>query len=70
MGNPPGEYDESTWGDATKCSHYPKSKILAEKKVWEFYEAHKKEIEVCVVNPSMVIGPGNTVQGNSSEGLV
>jgi nucleoside-diphosphate-sugar epimerase len=61
MGNPPGEYDEKTWGDETKCSHYPKSKILAEKKVWEFYEKNKNSIEVAVVNPSMVIGPGNTI---------
>jgi hypothetical protein len=30
--------DESDWSDVTKCFHYPKSKVLAEKAAWEIYE--------------------------------
>jgi len=61
---------EDDWADLTKISHYPKSKVLAEKAAWEFYEAHKGEIQMTVVNPSLILGPGLSVHGNASEILV
>ena len=61
---------EDDWADINKTSHYRKSKILAEKAVWEFYEAHKKEIQITVVHPSLVIGPAFSVHNNSSEKLL
>lgn len=70
FGNQEKVIDESMWSDTNKCSHYPKSKTLAEKAAWEFYEQHKSKIEVTVVNPSMVLGPPLSKHGNSSEALV
>ena len=61
---------EEDWADLSKISHYPKSKVLAEKATWEFYEKHKTEIQVAVVNPSLILGPGLSVHGNSSEKLI
>ena len=38
VGNEDKVLDETLWGDENKCSHYPKSKILAEKAAWEFWK--------------------------------
>lgn len=61
---------EEDWADPTKCAHYPKSKILAERALWELY--NKQDLtgphtEIVSVLPSLVLGPGMTVHGNSSE---
>lgn len=61
---------EDDWADISRTSHYRKSKILAEKATWEFYETHKKEIQIVVVHPSLVIGPAFSVHNNSSEKLL
>ena len=69
IGNAGKVCTEEDWSDITKTTHYPKSKILAEKAAWEFYEKHKNDIEMTVVNPSLIIGPGLSVHNNSSEKL-
>jgi hypothetical protein len=38
IGNDGKVLDESYWSDITKCFHYSKSKVLAEKAAWEIYE--------------------------------
>lgn len=61
------------WGDPNKCAHYPKSKILAEKAIWEIYNEQNLQqhhTEVVSVLPSLVLGPGLTNHNNSSEALV
>jgi len=63
-------HTEEDWADATKTVAYPKSKILAEKAAWDFYEKNKDKIDVVVVNPSLVFGPTFTKHGNSSETLM
>ena len=44
FGNQDKVVDETMWSDTNKCSHYPKSKTLAEKASWEFYEKNKDKI--------------------------
>jgi dihydroflavonol-4-reductase len=61
---------EEDWSDTNKCSHYPKSKVLAERAAWEFYEKNKEKIQITTVLPSLVLGPSFTVHGNTSEGLM
>lgn len=70
IGNAGKVCTEDDWSDLSKTTHYPKSKILAEKIVWKFYEAHKHEIQIIVLNPSLIIGPGLSVHNNSSEKLI
>jgi len=70
FGNEDKLLTEEDWSDPTKCSHYPKSTVIAEKAVWEFYDKNKDKIDVTVVNPSMVLGPIYTVHGNASESLL
>ena len=51
---------EERWGDPnTTTSFYIKSKILAERAAWNFVYEHKEEgtFELCVLNPSYVLGP-------------
>lgn len=65
--------NEDDWADPTKCAHYPKSKILAEKALWELYNKQdltKQHTDIVSVLPSLVLGPGLAVHGNSSEGLI
>ena len=65
--------DEGHWGDPAKCAHYPKSKILAERAIWEIYNKQNLQhyhTEVVSVLPSLVLGPGLTVHKNSSETLL
>jgi len=70
IGNEDKVITEDDWSDLSKCAHYPKSKILAERAAWEFYEKNKDKIDVTVVNPSLVLGPTLTRQGNASEALI
>ena len=66
-----GKYvNEDDWSDVNKCSHYPKSKVLAEKAAWEFYEKNKEKIQITTVLPSLVFGPCFVAHGNTSEGLI
>jgi dihydroflavonol-4-reductase len=65
--------NEDDWADPTKCSHYPKAKILAEKALWELYNGqdHKSaHTEMVSVLPTLALGPGLTAHGNSSETMV
>lgn len=61
---------EEDWSIMTGISSYTKSKILAEKAVWEFYEKNKDSIDVTVVNPSIVLGPMFALHGSIGEGLL
>ena len=70
IGNGLKVVDENDWAVLEYCHHYPKSKVLAEKAAWEFYENNKDKIAVTVVNPSLVFGPTFTKHGNSSETLM
>ena len=52
-------YDETDWSDPENptISHYSKSKTLAEKAAWDFFESESKPFESAVINPALVIGP-------------
>jgi len=50
-------------------SAYPKSKVRAERAVWEFYENNKDKIEVSVVNPGFVFGPMLSKKENTTTFL-
>ena len=56
-------FSESDWGDVNKVNSfnfngYHKSKILAEKAAWDFYEKHKRDgFKLATVLPSFTIGP-------------
>ena len=70
FGNDGKEVNEDDWSDINKCSHYPKSKVLAEKAAWEIYEKNKDRIKLTTVLPSLVLGPEFIAHGNTSEGLM
>jgi len=73
FGNEGKILNEDDWADPTKCAHYPKSKILAEKALWELYNAQdlkSAHTEIVSVLPSLVLGPGLTAHGNSSETMI
>jgi nucleoside-diphosphate-sugar epimerase len=51
-------FDETNWTDPdARVSAYAKSKTLAERAAWEFMGARGGAIELCVVNPVIVLGP-------------
>lgn len=54
-------YSESDWLPVEKArSAYQKSKILAERAAWDFYEEHKKKgkcFDMSVIIPVWVLGP-------------
>lgn len=54
-------YSEKDWVSPEEARHpYQKSKVLAEKAAWDFYEKHKNEpncFEMSVVIPVFVLGP-------------
>ena len=69
-------YSDLDWGDYTKISSekfsgYQKSKILAEKAAWDFYEKHKKDgFKLATVLPSFTIGPVLSSFNKSSVGMI
>jgi len=70
VGNAGRVLTEDDWSKEEVIKGYPKSKLLAEKAAWEFYEKNKDKIEMTVINPALILGPEFTKQGNASEGLV
>lgn len=54
-------YNETHWGDPNTKFTYCKSKILAEKAAWDFVAEKKakneKCFELCVINPTFILGP-------------
>lgn len=50
-------FDESSWSDPDHpaCTHYIKSKTLAEKAAWDFVRDHP-EMQLSTINPGMVMG--------------
>ena len=65
--------DEGMWADPTKCTHYSKSKILAEKAIWDIYYSQNlqhQHTEMVSALPSLVFGPGVSAHGNFSEGFI
>ncbi|KAH9896687.1 NAD-P-binding protein [Cubamyces lactineus] len=79
----PRVYDESCWNDAdvqeveekgrdaSPHAKYSASKVLAEKRAWEFYEEKKAELpwDFVVVNPPWVFGPTLHEVGREPESL-
>jgi len=65
-------FDENDWATSEQYARFPygKSKVLAEKATWDFYEKNKDKIEVIVINPGLVFGPVYTKHGTSSEAIV
>lgn len=73
FGNEERTFNEDDWADPTKTANYPKSKILAEKVLWELYHAQdlkSAHTDIVSVLPSLVLGPGLTAHGNSSETMI
>lgn len=60
---------EEDWSNEAYCQGYSKSKVLSEKAAWKFYEEHKTQIQMTVVNPILVLGPVLTKQNGASEAL-
>ena len=79
----PRVYDESCWNDAdvqeveekgrdaSPLTKYSASKVLAERRAWEFYEEKKAELpwDFVVVNPPWVFGPTLHEVGGEPESL-
>ncbi len=56
--------DEQTeWVESKHNSAYAKSKYLAELEVWRGFE---EGLKAAIVNPSIILGPGNWKQGSSA----
>mmetsp|Transcript_42751 Transcript_42751/g.50099 ORF Transcript_42751/g.50099 Transcript_42751/m.50099 type:complete len:283 (-) Transcript_42751:41-889(-) len=66
--------DENDWAEITKSTTpYFKSKILAEKEAWNFYDNlsdSDKTFELSTVNPGLVVGPLLTKAEGSSQSIV
>lgn len=59
-GHPPqtAAFDETVWSNvAGEMSAYVRSKVLAERAVWEFMQREGGALELTVVNPSGIFGP-------------
>lgn len=71
-------YSEKDWIDAesvlkSSFSGYQKSKILAERAAWNFYEENKKKgkcFELATVLPTLTMGPVLSAQSRSSVSVV
>lgn len=53
-------YDESDWSRLTKeVGAYEKSKTIAERAAWDYMEslAEDQRVELCTINPGLVLGP-------------
>ncbi len=64
-------FDESDWtdGDDTRLTPYVRSKTLAERAAWDFARDHP-EIQLTVINPTLVLGPPLDTNYGTSVGLV
>jgi dihydroflavonol-4-reductase len=55
--------EETTWKSAPENSNYSISKYGAEREVWR---ASEEGLNVIIVNPSLIVGPGNWQQSSSN----
>ena len=68
-----GNSDHTTWTDITSkyVTPYQKSKTIAEKAAWDFYnnQDNSNKMEMAVINPGGVMGPqlGNDLGGASTQ---
>lgn len=65
--------DESRWGVIEGNFSEPKSKILAEKKIWEIYSAQdltNPHTELVTLLPSMIFGPMLSSHTNVSQSFL
>lgn len=60
---------EEDWSIEAYCDSYSKSKLKAEQAAWKFYEEHKDQIQVTVINPVLIMGPVLAKQNGASEAL-
>lgn len=51
------DYDESDYGQMEGASPYERSKMAAEKELWDFNEVHSGEMDVCVMLCGFITGP-------------
>jgi dihydroflavonol-4-reductase len=58
---------EKVWSTCPNLKPYEKSKFLAEKAAWDFYEKNKGKIEMNVILPGFIVGPVFNSAGGSSE---
>ena len=58
-GHEKDSFNEEDWTDtdAEGCSAYNKSKTYAEKAAWDFINSDECNMELSVINPSLVLGP-------------
>jgi nucleoside-diphosphate-sugar epimerase len=65
-------YSEDDWSLVEACSPYEKSKTLAERAAWEFFENLPDEgrPELTVVIPALVLGPLQRPEVNTSSEIV
>lgn len=55
--------EKTSWKDSKENSKYAISKFLAEQKVWQ---ARERGLNFVIVNPTIIIGPGNWTTGSSA----
>ncbi len=67
-----GIYDETVFCDPNNVPVYNKSKVLAEKAAWDYYNTLPKDnrFQMSVINPSLVMGPTLVKTDFSSGELV
>jgi len=66
LGRKPGENhlnEESYWTDSDENSNYAIGKHAAEMEVWR---AREEGLAVAIVNPTIILGPGNWSQGSAA----
>ena len=60
-GHPPQQapFDETSWTNVEgEMSAYVRSKAIAERAVWDFMAAEGGRLELSVINPAGIFGPG------------
>lgn len=67
---PKGKITEEIWNSTAseKYQPYSYSKLLAEKKAWQMYEA-QDQWDLVVINPSLVLGPPLSATSSNSESI-
>jgi nucleoside-diphosphate-sugar epimerase len=62
--------NEDDWSIETACGSYEKSKLRAERLVWDFWRKHKGKLEIATICPGFIVGPCYTLGGGASEEMV
>jgi nucleoside-diphosphate-sugar epimerase len=70
IGEPQHVRGENDWANVDKAIPYSKSKALAEKAAWDFWNEKGKPWTLCTINPSFVQGPSLSAELTTSTELI